>query len=152
MKTKVLLGFLFFALVTTVGLTSCKEDPDGFWEQMEWVPDFGKETFHRISVPVEGGTYKYVCTNYSIWITSFRINGEFITPEDLEHDIKEDANRVPMGELSGEWFAASYKSSHEQGVLNVTISPNDSGEGRTCGIEVSAGDVSNHFSFEQKGQ
>lgn len=141
MKAKILFGLLFISILTTIGLAACDDDNiddniDGLWSAMEWTPDMGKDKgIHVISVPVEGGSYEFVCKNYSLWFGVYWVNDEF-KEYVADFDIKE------------EWFTASVK----ENVLSVTISPNDSGKARSCQIEVTPGDVSDYFVFEQKGQ
>ena len=155
MKTKVLLCLLFLTFITTLGLTSCEKNEDILigGESMKWIPDLGEGYAHEISVPVEGGTFQYVCTSHSSLITEFIVNGERLNKDDLIQDVKYDDYGRPIEEnTSGEWFAVASKSSSEQGVLNVTISPNDSGADRTCGVEVTSMCAISYFRFNQKGK
>lgn len=136
MKAKVLLGLLFLALLATTGLTSCSDDDVGNWDAMEWTPDMGKDKgIHIVSVPVEGGNYEFVCKNYSLWFGVYWVNDEF-------------KEYVADFDINEEWFTATVK----ENVQNVTISPNDSGKDRSCKIDATAGDTTNVFVFEQKGQ
>lgn len=137
MKTKDFLGMLFVVFVIVTGLAACSDD-DGDWEPMKWKTEvkMGKE--HSISVPVEGGTYRFTCTNYGrFWFSSIYEEGRYVEPGFY------DVERIV-----GEWSWAEVK----ENVMTVIISPNDTGNQRSVEIGTTAGDIFDSFTFNQAGQ
>lgn len=154
MKAKVLISALLLALIATIGLTSCKDEddyPPGDWPAMKWIPDFGEDRgIHQISVPRKGGSYQYECTNYGhIWLTSFRVNDEYI--EDVVECVETGGweNQCDWETIIN-WERVSASAKHS--ILTVKIEPNDSGKERSCKINIAAGNAVNVFCFNQKGE
>lgn len=142
MKTKVyslsLTALLFCLFVAIAGLTSCSDDvesDDGDWEPMEWQTDAEMKKDHSIAVPGEGGEYKFICSNnYPVWISSVSEDEKDYIPDNRFY-------------LNCEWIKVHV---HNDKVMIVSLSPNDSGVKRTAKVRVSGGDIFDYFEFIQE--
>lgn len=122
--------------LTTAGLTACDgNDDDEKWYSMKWETDVMMENGHVISVPVEGGVYKFTCINYMFWFSGFRENDTYRDADAAKH-------------IYGEWVKADIDGY----VMTVTISPNDGGQQRSSIVGTTAGNIFDSFSFVQAGQ
>lgn len=139
MKTKDFLGILLLAFFSVAGLSACsdKYGDCGDWEPMTWKTEvkMGKGS---ISVPAEGGTYEFTCTNYGkFWFSSVQEDGKYVEPGYY------DAIRIV-----GKWSWAEVK----ENVMTVIISPNTTDNRRSVVIVTTAGDIFDYFTFNQAGQ
>lgn len=137
MKTKDFIKMLLMAFLSVAGLTACTEEEET-WEPMKWNTEVKMEKKHTISVPAEGGTYQFTCTNYSsFWLSNVCEDGEYVKPGFY------DAER-----LVGKWSCTEVK----ENVMTVVISPNETGNQRSAVINITAGDIFDKFTFNQACQ
>ena len=130
---------LLAALISALSFTSCSDD-DGDWTPMKWQTSVIKEKDGSITVPSQGGSYIFVCTNYnSPWTCSVAeyVNG---TMEYAEHIYDDNWKGFITPYLDAEW---------QDNILTVTVSPNTTGKERTMMVEVTAGDIFDDFTFKQ---
>lgn len=137
MKKKDFLRMFLMVFIAMAGLTACSEDEEwiGRWPPMEWKTDVNMGEGHTVSVPAEGGTFLFSCTNYDgFWLSDIYEDGRYIepTPPDFEH-------------IAWKWGSVEVK----ENVLTVVISPNESGIERSIKIDTTAGDIFDHFTFNQ---
>lgn len=140
MKKKVLMAALIAVCTfATCFITSCtKEDPDGAWDPMKWKTSVTKNKDGWITVPSEGGTYVFVCTNYNApWMSDIceRIDGK-----NVYYD-RENLNLV-----KGTWITAQMDGT----TMTVTVDPNTTGKEREASVTATAGDIFDTFSFRQE--
>lgn len=137
MKTKDFFRMMFTTLLVVTGLTACggTDEPeilDGIWPPMEWSAEVEK----NITVPAEGGTYLFTCTNYdSFWIAELEEDGQHTERDydDFQH-------------IQGAWLGAGV----EENVMTVTIAPNTGESQRTARLTVTSGDIFDYFTFNQE--
>lgn len=102
---------------------------------MEWQTDAEMKKDHSIAVPGEGGEYKFICSNnYPVWISSVSENEKDYIPDNRLH-------------LNCEWIKVHV---HNDKMMIVSLSPNDSGVKRTAKVRVSGGDIFDYFEFIQE--
>ncbi|MCI5978621.1 MAG: hypothetical protein MRZ32_06800 [Bacteroidales bacterium] len=142
MKTRVYFGILLMVLLTMAGLSACDDHSDlvGDWDPMEWETDANvniKKT-HDISVPAEGGTYQFMCTNYSrVWMAGALEGEQYVIPEEGNfHSIVGQMSRVDV----------------KENVMTVVILPNDADSARQVVVTPTAGDTFSSFTFKQAGR
>ena len=141
MRKVISLMALCAMMVIAIGFVSCShEAKDGDWETMKWkkvVPEVvkidGKTCY---SVPMEGGTYTFICKNYSgFWLADILDNDEVVT-----RDLINDHLRYESG-----WVNVKV----EGNVMTVTFAHNDS-HARKLEVCVTAGDIFDSFRFIQQ--
>ena len=145
-----------FILLAMLSFASCssseKEDDepllDGKWSPMEWKQTEGGQPTehdrykHFFVVPCSGGTYKFTCLNYNVWMSSV-----------YDNDVRYKAN-YNIGEsgypefyyVYGDWFAVESFDNY----LSITINENTTGAERLLGVDVWCMDISDYFYFKQK--
>lgn len=137
MKKNILLKLLPAFLLCLAGLMAC--DNDGDWDPMKWKTEVKMKKvdgYNTISVPAEGGTYRFKCTNYpNLWFC----------------DLKEDegdiiSSTMDVHQIHGEWATVGIDGVE----LTVSVSPNDGQKPRTAIVVVNTGDIWCHFKFNQR--
>lgn len=140
---------VFFAMLT---ICSCGDDieKDGDWSQMKWVktdyPTVKDGESEYVSVPKEGGTYVFLCTNYmGFWLSNswFEVDGKV---KYMYEDAFDNPDYEPdPHHYSNEWIDIKAK---DGGVLEVVFQPNTGSE-RKAGVGVTAGNIFHSFEFIQ---
>lgn len=135
MKKKYFLKMFLMVFVAIAGLTACSEELDGDWPPMEWKTDVNMGKGHTISVPADGGTFLFTCTNYGgFWLSDIYEGGQFMEPTPPDYE-----------KIAWKWGSVEVKKN----VMTVVISPNESGTERSVKISPTAGDIFDHFTFNQ---
>lgn len=146
---KNVLAWMATAVVSlmSVGLTGChKEELIGDWDPMEWKADV-KMKNHTVTVPPQGGTYQFTCTNYqSFWLSDIeeeifdkvtnRLTVTYSYPKEDDYDYRN---------IKGEWVEASVHGN----VMTVAVAPNGTGRNRSATVVPTGGDIFDYFYFEQ---
>lgn len=74
-------------IVALLAFSSCGDEPDGKWDEMEWINVDNLAQVNNIYViPEEGGTFTFECKNYTPWLSRVFINNDprpIIDREDL---------------------------------------------------------------------
>lgn len=123
-------------LVFVAALSACKkEEVDGGWDPIKWKTEVTMDDEHNISVPAEGGTYRFTCTNYGgFWITGILEDGKYVlTTEDNRYIVE------------GKWCRAEAEGK----VLTVVISPNETDNRRSVSLQVCEFDAFGLLIFNQ---
>jgi len=127
------------ALIGALSFTSCSDD-DGDWTPMKWKTSVIKERDGSITVPSQGGTYIFVCTNYNNpWTADIGeyVNGKIEYAERMYDDRWE------------EFYTTYLTARWKDNTLTVTITPNPTGKERTMTVRATAGDIFDTFTFKQ---
>lgn len=136
------LSIIFILLISLLmGVASCggDEEPIGSWERMKWTNVNNLMNIQGVYyLPVEGGSYTFLCRNYSHpWINSVTVNGITLVPDIIE-------NRI---EFNGEWFTAKFEDNKL--IITADALP-QSVSSRNFTILVTAGDIGDSFEFAQQ--
>lgn len=114
-------------------VTSCSDDDE--WDAMKWTASTEVTENNSVEVPVEGASYSFVCTNYNkVWLSGINEKGETL---DLSSQ---------NGSIQREWGSLECKDN----VLTVTFLKNETESNRDIEINVTAGNISDKFNFNQK--
>lgn len=107
---------------------------------MKWQTSVKTEKDGTITVPSQGGSYIFVCTNYKgPWTGSIGeyVNGKIEYAERMYDDSRE------------EFYTPYLTTLWKDDTLTVTVTPNTTGKERTMVVTTSAGDVFDTFTFKQ---
>lgn len=138
---------VFFA---TVGLTACNDDEiiDGDWPPMEWKTDVKMDQWLTVTVPAEGGTYRFTCTNYrDFWLSDITEDGIIVWPGFYFTNGSEWSD-FDWHNVTREWNSVKVSGS----VMTVVVASNETDTPRSLKVVVTAGDIFNTFSFNQAGR
>ena len=133
-------------LLMSVGLSGCdkKDEPIvGKWTPMKWETDVTMDG-HMVTVPQQGGTYQFTCTNYEgFWLAG--LEEQTFDPDNKRevtiYSYPDDTYRT----IKGVWADATVQGN----VMTVTVSANDTGKSRTAVVMPTGGDIFDHFRFSQ---
>ena len=127
---------LLLLLVLLVGVTACSSDePDGKWAKMKWENVDNLEKVNGVFViPEGGGSFTFECKNNNPWLADVIINGEH---QDMGENWKEYKN---------DWLEVKVI---DKKVIFTFDKIGDSMTARRVEIVVTAGDIFDHFSFQQ---
>lgn len=131
-------------LLMSVGLGSCHKD-DGDWNPMKWDTDVQMKN-NTVTVPPQGGTYQFTCTNYpEFWLSGVE--------ERIVDD--KDSNRIAVTyshpneddyrNIKGEWVEVSVQGN----VMTVAVAAIETGKSRSATVVPTGGDIFGHFYFNQ---
>lgn len=135
--------------LAAVGLTGCQHKENDLigsviWAPMEWETDVTMKG-HTVTVPPQGGTYKFTCTNYT----------EFWLSDVEERIFDTDRNRITVTSsrpneddcrnIKGEWVEVTVLGN----VMTVAVAANETGESRSATVVPTGGDIFSHFDFNQ---
>jgi hypothetical protein len=126
----------------TLALSGCNETSVGdLLDPMQWETyDNGQKVdVTAYSVPAEGGTYNFACTNYlSYWIASVQEDDNALLFPDKCFSDEADS-------CTGLWSNVLVQNNN----LIVTIVANDTDQSRTLYVTIEAGDAFSRFVFTQ---
>jgi hypothetical protein len=124
-----------------LSITSCNGD-DGDWDDMKWkieTPSVRK-TNGIIEVSENGGTYIFVCRNYSsFWFSNVSEDGIEVLPPYMDAD-------YPIV------FSENFRAEIHGNRMTVIFNANKTSQTRQFTIGVTAGDIFDTFKFKQLGQ
>lgn len=131
-----------FAMLAAFCLFSCGKNNDkkndGNWDPMVWETEVaGQIANNQQNISATGAEIIFFCRNYSSpWISSAESNGEYYYPPVEANDHRS---------LTLDWFKAEINGNK----LTVVIEANNTGEGRSIKLDVTAGDIFYTFVFNQ---
>ena len=128
---------ILLLIIGIIALASCSER-DGKADAMEWTTNVSQMNDGCIEVPQSGNSYIFECTNYSsFWLDDIiHINGEVIR---LSNKVRD--------EYKNEWLTVKI----EKHIMCVDVLSNESSENRSAVVVVRAGNMTDGFTFSQKG-
>ena len=162
MKTKVfIMAVLGLLLLSSCSHTFC--EPDGDWDPMKWEKLSKELTYDKENnayiVPAQGGEYVFRCKNYHPWLCWVEIYpyAEWLG---LDCDSDDIYNSERIGVFDPDSNFYNYEGGWGEVWCNVHIvkdtikvSFDSISEGAHCAyIEVTAGDIFDHFKFRQQAQ
>lgn len=127
---------LLLLLVLLVGVAACGSDePDGKWAKMKWENVDNLEKVNGVYViPEGGGSFTFECKNYNPWLADVIINGEH---QDMGENWKE---------YKDDWLEVKVV---DKKIIFTFDKIGESMTTRRVEIVVTAGDIFDHFSFQQ---
>ena len=127
---------LLLLLVVLVGVAACGVDePDGKWAKMKWENIDNLEKVNGVfMVPEGGGSFTFECKNYNPWLADVIINGEH---QDMGVNWKGYKN---------DWLEVKVV---DKKIIFTFDKIGESMTTRRVEIVVTAGDIFDHFSFQQ---
>lgn len=136
------------AMCVGLALSSCDivEPRDGDWPAMKWRSDRyetvklnGKNYY---SVPIEGGSYEFICKNYAPWLSVHR----FIVDDVTTYSYQDTTHMEERWHhYANDWCSVDAVKD----TIRVRFAPNE-GRARMAFIDVTAGDVFDVFQFIQQ--
>ncbi|GAB6977169.1 hypothetical protein JCM15124A_20760 [Prevotella falsenii] len=99
------------------------------------------------NVPKEGKTYQFKCKNYnSFWFGTVKEKTSNTVNTYDWQNFDKTSPKSDQHNIYGDWTTANIR----ENVLTVTITPNKSDAKRYIEVDVTAGDISDYFYFEQE--